>query len=90
MQIGCGKLGDYREVLSRNTELDGNEPWVEMEASDTNIGVGVVEKPGSTIRAVCIYPTKKVKCTRTRCNGKPEECADLSEWEAAEKAATKR
>ncbi len=88
--IGCGRLGDYREILGRNTELNYNDPQVDLEASDVNTSVGVVERPGSAIRSVCIYPTRKVMCTRTKCNSKPEECADLSDWEKAEGATLKQ
>jgi hypothetical protein len=87
--VGCGRIGDYREVLGWNTEIENQSGGPDLEESDYNISVGVVERANSTIRSICIYPTKAVRCTRTKCNGKPNECADLSEWEKAEKAAAK-
>jgi hypothetical protein len=87
--VGCGRIGDYREVFGWNTEIENQSGGPDLEESDYNISIGVVERVDSTIRSICIYPSKAVKCTRTKCNGKPNECADLSEWEKAEKAAAK-
>jgi hypothetical protein len=85
--IGCGQVGDYHEVLARNTQLGNQAMGPDLDESDDNIGIGVVERPKSTVRSVCIYATKNVKCTRAKCNSQPENCADLSEWEKAESAA---
>ena len=87
--VGCGRAGDYREVFGWNTEIEDQSGGPDLEESDYNISIGVLERPNSTVRSVCIYPSKNVKCTRTKCNRKPNECADLSEWEKAEKAAVK-
>lgn len=89
--LGCGRLGDYREIFGWNSDLEGQSAYeAELTGSDLDISVGVVEKPRSTIRSVCIYPTKKIKCTRSKCNNKPEECADLSRWKNAEKGEVRQ
>jgi hypothetical protein len=87
--VGCVRAGDYREVFGWNTEIEDQSGGPDLEESDYNIRIGVLERANSTVRSVCIYPSKNVKCTRTKCNRKPNECADLSEWEKAEKAAAK-
>jgi hypothetical protein len=89
VSIGCPKFGAFANVLERNTEfaIDSDE---HPNEPDNKIAIRVLEQPGRAVRSVCIYPSRNLKCTATKCNREPDQCADLSEWESIEKQVRKR
>jgi hypothetical protein len=52
----------------------------------TDLVIRVFEKPGSAVKAACIFSDGRAKCARKGCNDDPLGCADLSAWEQTEKA----
>jgi hypothetical protein len=83
--MSCGVYGKY--VVSAIFQTD-RRPYTNgtYDLKPDQFSLAVTEKPGSTIKSICVYPSRKLKCTRTECNEKPIECEDFSEWERIEKA----
>ena len=83
--MSCGTYGKY--VVSAIFQTD-RRPYTNgtYDLKPDQFSLAVTEKPGSTIKSICVYPSRKLKCTRTECNEKPVECEDFSEWEKIEKA----
>ena len=88
--IGCPKLGLYAEVMERNTEYDTDSDNNHPDEPDDKIAIRVLDQPGRTIRSVCVYPSRHLKCTASKCNREADQCADLSEWEKIEKPARRK
>jgi hypothetical protein len=76
--------------MERNTEFDDRESWQRPDKSDDKIEVRILDQPRSVVHSVCVYPSRNLKCTATKCNREPDQCADLSEWEEVEKRAGKK
>jgi len=85
--VGCAKVGRFTEIMERNSDYDGDSYDNRPGVSDDKIAIRVLEQPGSTIRSVCVYPSRNLKCTASKCSRKADQCADLDEWEKLERSA---
>lgn len=88
VSIGCPKVGLFVQVMERNTEFD-KDPLDHPDQPDDKTAIRMLDQPGRTIRSVCVYPSRNLKCSATKCNREPDQCADLAEWEEIERPTGK-
>jgi hypothetical protein len=74
--------------MERNTEFD-KDPLDHPDQPDDKTAIRMLDQPGRTIRSVCVYPSRNLKCSATKCNREPDQCADLAEWEEIERPTGK-
>jgi hypothetical protein len=87
--LSCGAHGQYINSVILQTE---HPPFTNgtYDLKPDEYSLGITDKPNSTIKSICVYPSRRVKCTRTKCDEDSAECEDFSEWEKIEKAAQPR
>jgi len=82
VELSCGENGTYATVFQAASD--------ELEDGPTDFNLlsrysaAVVEEPNTTVKSICLYSGKTVKCTRYGCNREPAACADLSRWGSLE------
>jgi hypothetical protein len=84
--LSCGALGQYLNSVILQTD---HPPFTNgtYDLKPDEYSLGIMDRPKSTIKSICVYPTRRVKCTRTKCDEDAVECEDFSDWENIERAA---
>jgi len=84
--VGCGE-SRYMVVFDASTN---REPYTD-HASATgpwdDYALRITDKTTTPIKSTCVYEDHDIKCTKTKCDGKAVECADLHQWENTVRSA---